>query len=343
MELTASSYVSMLIYFFTFLLGLPGNLLVLFVYIRKARKHGATPNVVYALNLCVANLALVLWMPVKVAETVLQGWALPAAICPIYSFFLFSSVYGSSLILTAVVVGRYLSIAYPITYKLYRRARTSCLVSTILWASVLLHLGFAYLAEGGGHFMSLSEHNVSACFENFTQEQLDVLVPLRLEMALLLFLVPLVLSAFCTLRCLVLVRHSSLPSGGKRRVLAIALSTLVVFVVCYGPYNVSHVVGFVLYTNVKWRSEAMLSSSCNVFLEPMVMLMLSPWTPRDLVDRLCRKRRDASCKLWHQHHCSRASRNPQTTTTQAMSIISHGESQDDRGRANKADPSIKVT
>uniref|UniRef100_A0A673FWD5 Si:dkey-211g8.9 n=1 Tax=Sinocyclocheilus rhinocerous TaxID=307959 RepID=A0A673FWD5_9TELE len=233
MELTASSFVSLLVYILTFLLGLPGNLLVLFVYIRKARKHGATPNVVYALNLCVANLALVSWMPVKVAET-LQGWALPAAVCPVYSFFL-----------------------------------------AILWLLVLVHLG-----------------ECLACYENFTQEQLELLVPLRLEMALLLFMVPLVLSAFCTLRCLVLVRHSALPSVGKRRVLAIALSTLVVFVVCYLPYNVSHVVGFVLYTNVEWRSEAMLSCSCNVFLEPVVMLMLS------------------------------ASRNPQTTTTQAASIIS---------------------
>ncbi|XP_059365294.1 free fatty acid receptor 3-like [Carassius carassius] len=340
MELTVSSLFSLLVYILTFLLGLPCNLLVLFVYIRKAQKHGATPNVVYALNLCVANLALVSWMPVKVAETVLQGWALPAAVCPVYSFFLFSSVYGSSLILTAVVVGRYLSIAYPITYKLYRRARTSCLVSAILWLLVLAHLGFAYIAEGGGHFVSLSEENVSACYENFTQVQLEVLVPLRLEMALLLFLVPLVLSAFCTLRCLVLVRHSALPSDGKRRVLAIALSTLVVFVVCYGPYNVSHVVGFVLYTNVEWRSEAMLSCSCNVFLEPVVMLMLSPWTPRDLVDKLCHKRRNASYKYWN--HCKRASRSPQTTT-QAPSIISHVESKDDKSKANKADPSIKET
>ncbi|XP_073677386.1 free fatty acid receptor 3 [Garra rufa] len=343
MELTASSFISLLVYILTFSLGLPGNLLVLFVYIRKARKHGATPNVVYALNLCVANLALVLWMPVKVAETVLQGWMLPALVCPVYSFFLFSSVYGSSLILTAVVVGRYLSIAYPITYKLYRRARTSCLVSAVLWAIVLLHLSFALSAEGGGHFVSLSEDNVSACYENFTQEQLEVLVPIRLEMALLLFLLPLVLSAFCTLRCLVLVRHSSLPSVGKRRVLAIALSTLVVFVVCYGPYNVSHVVGFVLNTNVEWRSEAMLSCSFNVFLEPVVMLMLSPWTPRDLLDRLCRKGRNASSKSWHQNQCNRASRNPQTTTTQAASIVSHGESKDDKANANKADSSIKVT
>ncbi|XP_043072938.1 free fatty acid receptor 2 isoform X2 [Puntigrus tetrazona] len=184
--------------------------------------------------------------------------------------------------------------------------------------------------------------NVSACYENFTQEQLEVLVPLRLEMALLLFLVPLVLSAFCTLRCLVLVRHSALPSVGKRRVLAIALSTLVVFVVCYLPYNVSHVVGFVLYTNVEWRSEAMLSCSCNVFLEPVVMLMLSPWTPRDLVDRVCHKRRNESCK-YHQNHCNRASSNPQTTTTQAASVLSHGQPKDDKARANNADTSTKVT
>ncbi|ROL45799.1 Free fatty acid receptor 1 [Anabarilius grahami] len=291
MELTASSYVSMLVYIFTFLLGLPANLLVLFVYIRKARKHGATPNVVYALNLCVANLALVLWMPVKVAETVLQGWALPAEVCPVYSFFLFFSVYGSSLILTAVVVGRYLSIAYPITYKLYRRGRTSCLVTAILWALVLLHLGFAYLAEGGVHFVSLSEHNVSTCYENFTQEQLEVLVPRDGAASL------------PPAACFVSILHTKMPCAGQT-----------------------------LFFALWWEKK-----------EPVVMLMLSPWTPRDLVDRLCRKRRDTSCKFWHQHYCSRASRNPQTTTTQAASIISHGESKDDKARANKADSSIKVT
>ncbi|XP_051948276.1 free fatty acid receptor 2-like [Xyrauchen texanus] len=305
----AYSCISMVVYIFTFMLGLPANLLVLFVYLRKARKHGATPNVVYALNLCLANLALVSWMPLKVAKSVYQGWAFPAELCIVYNFFLFFSLYGSSLLLTAVVVGRYLSVAYPISYKIYRRPRTSCLVSVILWAIVLLHLGFAYLAEGGSHFVSLSEQNVSTCYENFTQEQLDVLVPLRLEMALLLFLMPLVLSAFCTLRCLVLVGHSYLSSGSKRRVLAIALSTLVVFVVCYGPYNVSHIVGFILYTNVKWRSEAMLSSYCNVFLEPVVMLMLSPWILRELVDKLCGKGRIS----WHQSHSKGSSSNPQTT------------------------------
>ncbi|KAI7798997.1 free fatty acid receptor 2 [Triplophysa rosa] len=314
MEVNVSSCLSLLVYIFTFLLGLPANLLVLFVYVRKARKHGATPNVVYALNLCVANLALVSWMPIKVTEMVLRGWKLPAAVCPVYSFFLFSSLYGSSLLLTAVVVGRYLSIAYPITYKIYRRARTSCLVSAILWALVIVHLGLALIAEGGGQFVSFSELNASSCYENFTYEQLKFLVPLRLEMSLALFLVPLIVSAFCTLRCVVLVRRSCLSSVGKRRVLVVALSTLAVLVVCYGPYNISHVVGFVLYTNVEWRSEAMLTSSCNVFLEPVIMLMMSPWTPKDLVDRLCNRRgTKSSYRSWHQGNGKGSSRNLQGT------------------------------
>lgn len=321
MEVNVSILISLMVYICTFLLGLPANLLVLFIYVRKARKHGATPNVVYALNLCIANLALVSWMPVKVTETVLEGWAFPAVVCPIYSFFLFASLYGSSLLLTAVVVGRYLSIAFPITYKIYRRARTSWLVSGVLWALVLLHLGFGFFAEGGGHFVSFSELNVSTCYENFTPEQLRLLVPLRLEMSVVLFLFPLIMSAFCTLRCVVLVRRSCLPSVGKRRVLGIAISTLVVFVVCYGPYNISHVVGFVLNTNVEWRSEAMLTSSCNVFLEPVIMLMLSPWTPKELADRLCNRRRPQSrYRSWHQHHSKGSSRNHQGTTQEGDRI-----------------------
>lgn len=286
MQMSSMDCVAITVYTFTFLLGLPANLLVLFVYMRKACKRGATPNVVYALNLCLANLALVVWLPVKAMETVLQDWTLPAAICLIYSFFLFSSLYGSCLFLTAVTVGRYLSIAFPIIYKRYRRARLSCFICVALWALVLLHLGFALVAEGGAHFVS-TKGDASVCYDHFNASQLAVLLPLRLEMAIVLFLLPLIVTSFCTLRCVTLVWHSNLRPVGKRRVLAVALSTLAVFVVCYAPYNTSHIVGFVLQENVNWRKYAMLTSSCNVFLEPVVMLMLSPAVSRGIVGRIC--------------------------------------------------------
>ncbi|XP_045915059.1 free fatty acid receptor 3 [Micropterus dolomieu] len=279
-------FIALSVYIFTFLLGLPANLLVLFVYVRKARKRGATPNVVYALNLCLANLALVAWLPVKALETLFQEWRLPAPVCPVYSFFLFSSLYGSCLFITAVTVGRYLSIAFPIIYKRYRRARISCFISAALWAFVFLHLSFGLVAEGGANFVFIKD-DTSACYDHFNASQLAFLLPLRLEMAIVLFLLPLIVTSFCTLRCVTLVWRSNLRPMGKRRALTVALSTLAVFVVCYAPYNASHIVGFVLNKNIEWRTYAMLTSSCNVFLEPAVMLMLSPAVSRGIMGRIC--------------------------------------------------------
>lgn len=293
MRLSYIDCIALSVYIFTFLLGLPANLLVLFVYVRKACKRGVTPNVVYALNLCMANLALVAWMPVKAMETLLQDWRLPPPICPVYSFFLYSSLYGSCLFITAVTVGRYLSIAFPIVYKRYRRARLSCFISIALWALVLIHLSIGLVAEGGANFVSI-QGDTSVCYEHFNTSQLQALLPLRLEMAIVLFLFPLIVTSFCTLRCVTLVQHSNLRPLGKRRVLSVALATLAVFVVCYAPYNASHIVGFVLNENVEWRRYAMLTSSCNVFLEPVVMLMLSPEVLRGIMARICGKQRQFS-------------------------------------------------
>ncbi|XP_036948867.1 free fatty acid receptor 3 [Acanthopagrus latus] len=293
------------IYTFTFLLGLPANLLVLFVYVRKARKHGATPNVVYALNLCVSNLMLVAWLPVKAMETLLKVWRLPAPVCLVYSFFLFSSLYGSCLFITAVTVGRYLSIAFPIIYKRYRCARFSCFVSAALWVLVVLHLSFALVAEGGGNFVSTNGNNL-VCYNQFNASQLQVLLPLRLEMAIILFILPLIITSFCTLRCVTLVWHSNLRPVGKRRVLTVALSTLAVFVVCYAPYNTSHIVGFVLGESVEWRTYAMLTSVCNVFLEPVVMLMLSPAVSRGIMGRICGRQSQFSRIEGFRHRISSA-------------------------------------
>ncbi|XP_074543091.1 free fatty acid receptor 3 [Halichoeres trimaculatus] len=300
MHVTYQDCVAISVYIFTFLLGLPANLLVLFVYVRKARKHGATPNVVYALNLCMANLALVAWLPVKAVETLLQDWRLPAQVCPIYSFFLFSSLYGSCLFITAVTVGRYLSIAFPIIYKRYRHARISCFISAALWVFVLLHLSVGLVAEGGANFVS-SDGDTSVCYDHFNATQLKILLPLRFEMAIVLFLIPLILTSFCTLRCVTLVWRSNLRPIGKRRVLTVALFTLAVFIVCYAPYNASHVVGFVLNENVPWRTYAMLTSSCNVFLEPVVMLMLSPAVSRGFMGRVCGRQSQLSRREGFRH------------------------------------------
>lgn len=286
MEVSHQHYVAASVFILTFLLGVPANLSVLFVYVRKGRKRGVTPNMVYALNLCISNLLLLAWLPVKTMETVLQDWTLPRHLCPAYSFFFFATLYGSCLFITAVTAGRYLSVAFPIIYKRYRRTRFSCLISVALWAVVFLHLGFVLVAERGDSFIS-TDGNTLSCYHHFNSSQLDVLLPLRLEFAIVMFVLPLIMTTFCTVRCITLIWRTNLRPLGKRRVLTVAVTTLAVFVVCYAPYNASHIVGFVQKTNVEWRSYALLFSSTNVFLDPVVMLMLSPAASRGLFGRMC--------------------------------------------------------
>ncbi|KAK1880478.1 Free fatty acid receptor 3 [Dissostichus eleginoides] len=276
MQVDYKDCVALIVYSITFLLGLPANLLVLFVYVRKARKHGATPNVVYALNLCLANLALVVWLPVKALETLLQNWMLPAPVCPIYSFFLFP-----------------------------RCMPAACSSPCV-----------ALVAEGGPNFVSIKGDTLE-CYGNFNDTQLAVLLPLRLEMAIVLFILPLIVTSFCTLRCVTLVWRSNLRPMGKRRVLTVALSTLAVFVVCYAPYNASHIVGFVQHANVQWRMYAMLTSSFNVFLEPVVMMMLSPASSRGFMGRMCGRQSQFSRNKGGRHRVNSANgvanaRAPQT-------------------------------
>lgn len=323
MELPVEHYVAAAFFILTFLLGLPANLLVLFVYIRKARKRGTTPNMVYAFNLCVSNLLLLLWLPIKATETVLQDWNLPRILCPIYGFFFFSTVYGSCLFITAVTVGRYLSVAFPIIYKRYRRTRFSCLISAALWAVVCLHLGFALVAEKGDSFVA-TEGNTLACYHYFNKSQLDVLLPLRLEMAIVLFILPLIMTLFCTVRCITLIWRTNLRPLGKRRVLTVAITTLVVFVACYAPYNASHIVGFVQQESVSWRSYALLTSSCSVFLDPVVMLLLSPAASRGLLGRMCGRQSQFSHTEGFRHPQNTANGVPNTLAPPTLSERSQG-------------------
>ncbi|XP_041081653.1 free fatty acid receptor 2-like [Polyodon spathula] len=268
---------SLTIYTITMILGLPSNVLALIVSIKNARNQRATPNEVYMINLCLANLVFIAWLPIKTLETFTNQWTFPSFLCLLYNFFHFSTIYASTMFLTAISGGRFLSIAFPIHYKLYKKVRNSWLVCLVLWAIVLGHVALVFITErnGGQYFVSPSDNNISTCFDNFTQEQLDFLVPLRLEMAVVLFFVPLLVTAFCYLSCVVLVLRSSLNPARKNRVIGVAVSTLLIFVACFAPYNISHVVGFIQHQNVWWRREALLTSTCNAFLVPIVFFFLS--------------------------------------------------------------------
>uniref|UniRef100_A0A8D0CBN6 G-protein coupled receptors family 1 profile domain-containing protein n=1 Tax=Salvator merianae TaxID=96440 RepID=A0A8D0CBN6_SALMN len=262
------SYLS--IYLFTILTGFPSNLLALCALIQKLRTK-ATPNSILLLNLTISDLCFLAFLSFKVVEMAAGRWSLPEFLCPLSGLLYFSTIYSSTLFLTAVSVERYLGVAYPIHYKLRRHSAYAAVASLGLWVCSFAHCSIVYITE-----FHRDNYSHEMCYKNFTGEQLVILLPVRLELGLILFLVPSAITCFCYFGFMRIVISSlHISKSKKQRAVGLVAATLVVFIICFSPYNISHVVGFIQGKDPPWRDEALLFSTLNPCLDPIIFYFSS--------------------------------------------------------------------
>ncbi|XP_037651748.1 free fatty acid receptor 3-like [Sebastes umbrosus] len=263
------------VYIVTFLMGVPANVLAFCTFCRKVRRKAA-PIDVLLLNLTISDLIFLAFLPFKMKEAFDgMAWMLPYALCPFTGFMFYVTIYNSTLLLTAVSVERYLGVAFPLRYSLCRRPRYAVLASVMFWVVTSLNLSIVYIMP----YAQWSKGTAApppTCYLNFTEDELDILLPVRLELFLVLFCVPFFICCFCYANFILIL--SRLPNIGRRRrlrAIGLTLSTLVVFAVCFGPYNASHVVGFARRESEEWRNVALLSSTFNACLDPIIFYFSS--------------------------------------------------------------------
>ncbi|XP_075047402.1 free fatty acid receptor 2-like [Mixophyes fleayi] len=265
-------YMYLTIYIVTIVTGFPANLLALHALIRKLRIK-ATPNAILLFNLTISDLSFLTFLPFKVTE-VLQGqWSMPSFLCPLSGLFYFSTIYSSTLFLTAVSVERYLGVAFPLKYKLYRKPSYAAAVSGFLWVCSFAHCSIVYVTE---YHQASNASSRIVCYDNFTEKQMEVLLPFRLELGLVLFCFPFLITCFCYGSFIrILVSSPHIHRVKKQRAIGLVLTTLGVFAICFAPYNVSHLVGFVQKKNLSWREKALLLSTFNASLDPIIFYFSS--------------------------------------------------------------------
>ncbi|XP_062846094.1 free fatty acid receptor 2-like [Trichomycterus rosablanca] len=269
------------VYTFTFLFGLPANILAFCTFCRKVHRK-PTPIDILLLNLTISDLIFLTFLPFKMKEAHDDMiWTMPEDLCPLSSFMFFSTIYISTLFLTGVGFERYLGVAFPIQYSVYRRPRYAVISSVVFWLVGGLNLSIVYIvpflpSNSSSVNGSVLQPSEKICYNNFTQEQLNILLPVRLELFLVLFCIPFLICGFCYINFIKIL--SRLPHISRRRrlrAIGLALGTLVVFAVCFGPYNASHVVGFVRAESEDWRDLALIFSTLNACLDPVIFYFSS--------------------------------------------------------------------
>ncbi|XP_075409233.1 C3a anaphylatoxin chemotactic receptor [Tenrec ecaudatus] len=120
---------------FTFLLGVPGNALVLWVMGLKMKQ---TANTVWFLNLTAADFVCCLSLPFSMAHLVLQGyWPYGWLLCKLIPSIIILNMFASVFLLTAISLDRCLLVIKPIWCQNHRNVRTSYLFCGCIWVVAL--------------------------------------------------------------------------------------------------------------------------------------------------------------------------------------------------------------
>ncbi|XP_004601062.2 free fatty acid receptor 3-like [Sorex araneus] len=289
------------VYLFAFLVGLPLNLLALVIFVGKLRSRAVAVDVLL-LNLTISDLILLLFLPFRMVEAASDMlWPLPFFLCPFSRFLFFTTIYVTSLSLAAVSVERFLSVAYPVWYQSRPRLRQALLVGGACWLLSGTNCSVVYIVEFSGHSSPTQGSNYT-CYLEFQEEQLAILLPVRLEMVVVLFGVPLLITIYCYSHLIYLLSKGC-SRRRRRRVAGLVVATLLNFLIFFGPYNVSHVVGYIQGRSPAWRSYVLLLSTLNSCIDPLVYYFSSSQFQAEVHGML--RRLAGACRLGRQGDCGK--------------------------------------
>lgn len=127
---------SMVILSITFLLGLPGNGLVLWVAGLKMQR---TVNTVWFLHLTLADFICCLSLPFSLVHLVLQGhWPYGWFLCKLIPSIIILNMFASVFLLTTISLDRCLLVLRPIWCQNHRNVGTACTICGCIWVVALV-------------------------------------------------------------------------------------------------------------------------------------------------------------------------------------------------------------
>ncbi|XP_016341366.1 free fatty acid receptor 2-like [Sinocyclocheilus anshuiensis] len=267
-------WVILAVYILTFLIGLPANLLAICTFFKKLGDK-PSPNDILLFNLTASDLVFLLFLPFKMYEAAVgMKWYLSQTLCSIASYVFFTTIYTSSLLLMAIAIDRYIGLGFPFKYRLLRKPLYATAGSVIIWLVSAAHCSIVFITV---HMPDLNATlPKTVCYENFTEKQKKILLPFRLEMFMVLYILPLLVCIFCYINCIyILYSRPHISKEKKQRAIGMALCTLTIFLLCFLPYNSSHLVGFSSYNSPSWRYYTLLPTTLNTCLDPFVFYFSS--------------------------------------------------------------------
>lgn len=246
--------IALIIFAFVFLVGVPGNALVVWVTKSEARR---TINAIWFLNLAVADLLSCLALPTLFVSIIYDNhWFLGDAACRILPSLILLNMYASILLLATISADRFLLVFNPIWCQNYRGAYLAWIACGVAWVSALLLIipSFMFRREHHHHFPSKTICVVDYGGVNTHTER--TVAALRLVLG---YLWPLVTLTICY--TFLLIRAWSRSATRSTKTLKVVVAVVASFFVFWLPYQVTGLmIAFFSKTNPSFHTLSRLDN-----------------------------------------------------------------------------------
>ncbi|KAK1161870.1 leukotriene B4 receptor 1-like [Acipenser oxyrinchus oxyrinchus] len=119
----------------SFLIGVPGNLLVIVIILRHIKHRSHT--VVLILNLAVCDFVVLVTLPVWI-YSLADSWVFGKTFCKAIVYVIYSSMYGSVLLITLMSADRFVAIIYPFALQYWKKKGVLLKVLAVIWILAFL-------------------------------------------------------------------------------------------------------------------------------------------------------------------------------------------------------------
>nr|DBA29661.1 TPA: hypothetical protein GDO54_005726 [Pyxicephalus adspersus] len=267
------------IYTVVFLVSLPLNIMAIIMLLVKMKVR--KPAVVYMLNLAAADLLLISTLPFNIIYRFLENnWLIGHGMCRFVTAASYCNMYCSILFMTSISVDRFLAVVYPVQSLSWRTLNRAWLVCGIIWVISLASV-VPFLINL--QTFTIFEIGVTMCHDSYLLNKYsDFHFKYFTSVISLFFFLPFIITTFCYVGIICSLSRSKFDCTHKRwRAIVLAIIVLCVFVLCFGPTNVMHLM---YHVERSQRSEDSLYlsylisssiSSINCCLDPLIYYFAS--------------------------------------------------------------------
>ncbi|XP_043921435.1 kappa-type opioid receptor [Protopterus annectens] len=225
------------VYSVVFVVGLVGNLLVMFVIIRYTKMKTATN--IYIFNLAVADALVTSTMPFQSTYYLMNSWPFGEVPCKIVASIDYYNMFTSIFTLTMMSVDRYIAVCHPVKALDFRTPLKAKVINVCIWL-LSSAVGIPAIILGG----TKTRDGTTECALQFPQPYWYWDNTMKICVFVFAFVIPVLIITVCYTMMILRLKSVRLLSGSRekdrnlRRITRLVLVVVAVFIICWTPIHI---------------------------------------------------------------------------------------------------------